>query len=368
MANSYTLLDDLKAGRCSKKAEVTLLWFWEARNTSRNSSRSGELMSLNMLLIDENATLMQASIAAVRQLRFRQSLTEGSVYRLTGFDVTRRNPKYRLSDATLSIRFTDGTSFEKLNTTVGTIPTKLLMITLRLDRDVNVCVSMFDSQALGFHSRLDRLSGGVTNQIGSSSKVVHSQKIEPLTVAEFNQFVITADPQIIEFLCTAKVTKIQKDEGWCYIGCSKRSKKLIREENSFTCVHCNESNAVAELRYQVILSVSDASDTASLLGFDTEIAKLMLIQASEAAQVVGIGVNTQVDTELPGSLAVVEGLQVPQSSLPGALEPGTFDTSTNPSKVAKESSTSEGVATDGLPAPKEPSALDEKALKKARVE
>ncbi|CAH8354034.1 unnamed protein product [Eruca vesicaria subsp. sativa] len=54
MASSITLLADLKAGRCSTTAEVRLLRFWEARNTSRNSSRSGELMSVDMLLIDEN--------------------------------------------------------------------------------------------------------------------------------------------------------------------------------------------------------------------------------------------------------------------------------------------------------------------------
>ncbi|CAH8383570.1 unnamed protein product [Eruca vesicaria subsp. sativa] len=125
MANSYTLLADLNAGRCSNTAEVRLLRFWKAWNTSRNIGRSGELMSLDMLLIDENATLMQASIAAVRQMRFRQSLKKGSLYSLTGFDVTRSNPKYRLSDATLSIRFNDGTFFEKIETTARTIPTEL---------------------------------------------------------------------------------------------------------------------------------------------------------------------------------------------------------------------------------------------------
>ncbi|CAH8362961.1 unnamed protein product [Eruca vesicaria subsp. sativa] len=113
MANSYALFADLKARRCSHTAK--------ARNTNRNSSRSGELMSLDMLLIDENSTLMQASIAAAREVRFRQSLTEGSVYSLAGFDVTRSNPKYRLSDAAT---------------------------------DVNVCVSMFDSQALAFQADL----------------------------------------------------------------------------------------------------------------------------------------------------------------------------------------------------------------------
>ncbi|CAH8382284.1 unnamed protein product [Eruca vesicaria subsp. sativa] len=54
MANSYTLLADLKAFRCSNTAEFRLLRFWKARNTSRNSIRSGELMSLDMLLLYEN--------------------------------------------------------------------------------------------------------------------------------------------------------------------------------------------------------------------------------------------------------------------------------------------------------------------------
>ncbi|CAN6972484.1 unnamed protein product, partial [Brassica rapa subsp. trilocularis] len=73
------------------------------------------------------------------------------------------------------------------------------------------------------------LPGVGTDQGGSSSKVVHAQKIEPLTVAELNKFVISGDPQIIEFLCMAKVTEIQLSEGWCYIGCSGCSKKLTRE-------------------------------------------------------------------------------------------------------------------------------------------
>lgn len=49
MANSYTLLADLKAGRCSNTAEVRLLRFWEARNTKKG----GELMSIDMLFLDE---------------------------------------------------------------------------------------------------------------------------------------------------------------------------------------------------------------------------------------------------------------------------------------------------------------------------
>ncbi|KAL0677823.1 hypothetical protein Bca4012_005804 [Brassica carinata] len=36
MANSFTLLADLEAGRCSNTAEVYLLRFWEARIVSQD--------------------------------------------------------------------------------------------------------------------------------------------------------------------------------------------------------------------------------------------------------------------------------------------------------------------------------------------
>ncbi|KAF3531175.1 hypothetical protein DY000_02038234 [Brassica cretica] len=99
MATSYSLLADLESGRCSNTLEVRLLRFWESRNINKGE----ELMSVDMLLIDENSTLMQGSVGAIRQLRFIERLTEGAVHTLSGFDVTRNNPK--LSPASsLSLR------------------------------------------------------------------------------------------------------------------------------------------------------------------------------------------------------------------------------------------------------------------------
>lgn len=56
------------------------------------------------------------------------------------------------------------------------------------------------------------------DQSGSSSKIVHAQKIEPLTLSELNQFIITAESQvglgyvdwviyILEYLLTCAVFK-----------------------------------------------------------------------------------------------------------------------------------------------------------------
>ncbi|CAH8320550.1 unnamed protein product [Eruca vesicaria subsp. sativa] len=392
MALLNVLLSDMRPGRCSATVEIRLLRFWEARNVRKG----GELMSVDMLFIDADSTVTQGTVAATRQLRFRDRLTEGSVYTLSGFDVVRSSSNFRLCDAPLMIRFNDGTSFDKKFNPERPIPTEhfrfmpysrllelantgtqlpdiigevnairstitdripgaqRVMLTLRLESGENVCVSMFDSMALRFHTKFDSyekeprvviatsinpkivggrmflnatsgthlyfdcdtaaskevfdtLTGEGTDGDSGSSKVVHAQKIEPVTVSELNKFIISAEPQTIEFLCTAKVTGIQTEEGWCYIGCATCSKKLIRETASFTCAHCNEANAVAALRYRVTLTVSDESDTASFLGFDMEIAKLTCLQASEAAQIVGVGHDAQVDTDIPLSLAGVVG-------------------------------------------------------------
>nr|VDD53992.1 unnamed protein product [Brassica oleracea] len=59
--------------------------------------------------------------------------------------------------------------------------------------------------------------------------------------------------------------------------------------------------------YRVTLSVSDGTGEAAFLGFDTEMSKLIHVLASEAAQIVGIGINAEVDVVLPRSLADLVG-------------------------------------------------------------
>ncbi|CAH8331012.1 unnamed protein product [Eruca vesicaria subsp. sativa] len=81
-------LADLKVMRCSNTTEVHLLRFWEARNVRKD----GEFMSLDMLLIDENLTVIQDSVNANHQFMFRQHLSEGSVYRLIG--LPRQQPQF----------------------------------------------------------------------------------------------------------------------------------------------------------------------------------------------------------------------------------------------------------------------------------
>ncbi|WZZ33267.1 hypothetical protein YC2023_016668 [Brassica napus] len=60
-----------------------LLRYWEARNVKRG----GDLMWVDMLMIDINATIMQATIYANRLPRFQSKLADGKMFSLSGFDV-----------------------------------------------------------------------------------------------------------------------------------------------------------------------------------------------------------------------------------------------------------------------------------------
>ncbi|WZZ82489.1 hypothetical protein YC2023_103061 [Brassica napus] len=192
-----------------------------------------------------------------------------------------------------------------------------LSLYLIMCRDAIVCVSMFDSLAQAFHNKLDGYGKEprIVVATGVNPKMVSGKSYCMMSELYLNGTSATriffdsesVVGKVIEFLCTAKVTEIQLGEGWCYIGCSGCSKKLIREDTSFTCVPCDETNAVAKLRYRVILYVSDGTGEAAFLGFDTEMSKLTHVLASEAAQIVGIGINAEVDVVLPRSLADLVG-------------------------------------------------------------
>ncbi|KAF3553691.1 hypothetical protein F2Q69_00012288 [Brassica cretica] len=80
MANSKILLSDLKSDKCSYRVQVRLLLFWEARYVRR----SGELMSIHMLLPGSKATIMPATVNASHFSRFmvRVQLSPSSPRRL----------------------------------------------------------------------------------------------------------------------------------------------------------------------------------------------------------------------------------------------------------------------------------------------
>ncbi|KAF8113224.1 hypothetical protein N665_0054s0039 [Sinapis alba] len=108
----------MKAGKCSAVVEARLLRFWEARNVKRG----GELMWVELLLIDVNSTIMQATINAHRLQKFWPKLAAGTTYSISGFDVARCAQNFRLTDSSLLIRFSETTEFDEISDPVSPLP------------------------------------------------------------------------------------------------------------------------------------------------------------------------------------------------------------------------------------------------------
>ncbi|KAF8113572.1 hypothetical protein N665_0048s0033 [Sinapis alba] len=79
-------------------------------------------MGIDMLFMDAKATLIQDTVNVHRLNTFRHLFSVGSMYSVSGVDVTQNNLNFKLSDSPVSIRFNDETGFKDLTDPVSPIP------------------------------------------------------------------------------------------------------------------------------------------------------------------------------------------------------------------------------------------------------
>ncbi|CAN7141876.1 unnamed protein product [Brassica rapa subsp. narinosa] len=374
MAAPQISLSELRPGRCARIVVTRLLRFWEARN----AKKGGELMGLDMLLLDDQSSLIQASVSVHRLNTFRELLREGAMYELSGFDVTRSNSHFKLCDSVVSIRLNEFTKMVEVAAVANPIPTEMfrfrtleelmalantnvhlpdiigevsdirttyndhaqttqrVMVTIKVDNDATVCVSVFDSVAELLHKRLEagvvqprvmvatninpkfvggrlylnatsgthfyfdnevtasrtlfeQLSTRPENDTTSGKQYRGVKKLEPVSLGELNNYVLNSPPQSIEFLCKARIVSLETTNGWCYISCAKCSKKLQRGISSFTCTTCFNASAVGVVRYRVEMHVESGEDKAVFVAFDSAMSKLIGVRAAEVANPMGQG-------------------------------------------------------------------------------
>ncbi|KAF3602027.1 hypothetical protein F2Q69_00037077 [Brassica cretica] len=177
MAINRLHFSDLKDGCCKKTVVAQLLRFWDARNLKK----VGEHLGLDLVFLDKKVSENEQLMALAN----------------TNVDF----PGWLLLNAT------PGTSF-------------------------------FDNECLAGQSVPAALYGSDDGSSSTASKYGSVKKIERVTLAELNNYVLNSPPQTAKFLCTAEFSDIDTTNGWCYFSYSKCYQKLQRRFTSFTCAWC----------------------------------------------------------------------------------------------------------------------------------
>ncbi|KAL0706077.1 hypothetical protein Bca4012_072503 [Brassica carinata] len=226
-----------------------------------------------------------------------------------------------------------------------------IMATIKLENETTVTLSLFDAQAVSFHKKLEDMNGdprvivatsinpkmvggGLFLNATSGTHIYFDMetnagerhwsptccaiaegyaKVETLTVSELNSFIASASSQEIDFICTGKVVRLDVDKGWCYVACSKCSKKLQRTVSALECMRCSNANAVGVLRcvlysYRVELAIADDTAEGAFVRFDGVMTKLHNLRASEAGHqmLAEEGVNPE-ESRVPPFITDMEG-------------------------------------------------------------
>ncbi|KAM6553840.1 hypothetical protein CsatB_014602 [Cannabis sativa] len=114
----YSFLSDLNNESESWMIRVRVCRMWESLNTKKN----GELIHLNLTFIDEQENLIHATITKTLVPRFKDLLSEGSLYSVKSLKVVKSTREYRPLFNEYRIIFVVGTSLMKLEEETIQIP------------------------------------------------------------------------------------------------------------------------------------------------------------------------------------------------------------------------------------------------------
>ncbi|XP_015075483.1 replication factor A protein 1-like [Solanum pennellii] len=115
---AYSLLSDLDATREDWLIRVRVCRQWEFINYKR----SPDMISLDMILIDEKGTLMHAIIWKNQVNKFRDKLSEGFAVIIRNFKVSALTGDYRPVQSNFKITFLRKTAIQKLQDDIVHIP------------------------------------------------------------------------------------------------------------------------------------------------------------------------------------------------------------------------------------------------------
>ncbi|KAH0679306.1 hypothetical protein KY284_020391 [Solanum tuberosum] len=328
---AYSLLSDLDTTRDDWLVKVRVCRMWEFKNYKR----SNEMISLDMILIDEKGTLVHAVIWKNQVNRFRTNLAEGSVIIIRNFKVAENVVGCLCGIGDLE---SVGSKWKKRDLYILTDPE---------DRSAKAKITLWEDYGEGFYPYLfppesgpyivivtattvKEFRGEITFATTAATKTyvnlqmdhitslnqkfatkpVHIQTIEsgngsniPIAEAMFQNWMTITELldsdwsyDIEEFFVTlrAQISQIDTYFGWHYISCNLCNKKIEPKDGVYPCNKCGKECAFPLVRYKIHIKVKDNRGKTTLVLFNGVAEKLLDTSASKLVNRMSKG-----DTHVP---------------------------------------------------------------------
>nr|XP_016463138.1 PREDICTED: uncharacterized protein LOC107786203 [Nicotiana tabacum] len=313
---AYSLLTHLNSTRDDWTVRVRVCRKWDSINFKRNR----ELMSTDMILIDEEETLIHATINKNLVNKYKNLLSEGSVYFIKNFKVSEASGVYRPVTSNFKISFFLTTALQELQEGIVNIPingfhsakTKLTLweelgekFELFLYNDSGPYVVIVTS------TTVKQFRGGVTFATTYASKIYVNLEIDYITtlIQKFgptflgvqtigsshvnnipieeemfmNRMNITEllesdwSAEIHEYIVTVRgnIAEVDNYFDWYYISCNLCSKKIVPSNGVYTCHFCAKECKFPLVKYKIHVKVRDKTGNTTVVLFNAVAEKLL---------------------------------------------------------------------------------------------
>ncbi|KAL0761263.1 hypothetical protein Bca101_077413 [Brassica carinata] len=240
---------DISLGPHEAQLRFRLIHFWEARNPVKKT-----LIGLEMLLIDEQGTVIQGFIPPGRIKKYLPDMKRGSVYKLINIYGSKNKPVYRVADHVATVSFAWNSEMSVLH---------------------EIPIS-FDEDRFRFHSYEDfeanrDLKGDLYDVIGHMKLVDGQTLIERPSLGDVKiattrhiMIHVQSHEYAAFFECTATIDDVVHGSPWYYIACNECHSKATNGPSSLICTNtkCGKVNTAGVPQYRAKIYVYDNSEQA----------------------------------------------------------------------------------------------------------
>ncbi|KAH0929060.1 hypothetical protein HID58_014787 [Brassica napus] len=283
--------NDVSLGPHESQLRFRLIHFWEARNPVKKT-----VIGLEMLLIDEQGTVVQGFIPPERIKKFLPDMKRGSVYKLINFYGSKNKPMYRVSDHVATISFTWNSELIRLHDipihfdedrfsgpvmklylwdqaatefcqkfkTFENTPTVILVTTVNPKRlgGTLALTSMSSTRVFMDNDVQPTIELGCNPDTANQVSAEVVTKRETLSIADIFSYIKKDSAKDAFFECTATIDDVVHGSAWYYIACS--GCHSTKGPTSMVCTNtkCEKVNTTGVAQYRAKISVYDNSEQA----------------------------------------------------------------------------------------------------------